>query len=284
MKNRPWKRKATFLASLAAACLSIFLSAKQTNSQATTPCSNPKATPHVYYDESGSWICWCRTGHHPDPTTDQQCGQSNSPAIEPTPSPTRPPIQPTATPTPTPEKRQDQPIPTATDTARTPTPTAARATPTASKQTPTPHPTQPPAPATPTASKQTPTPHPTQPPAPATPTATPANTAMPSDLASSGRDCLPTHRARPLALCPTGSDSGWWIIWFDGDRRQTGPHVPYPAPWLNGRAQSARNPFTGAGVTFYWHRSHLEIDTVDRHGKPYRVHINTHGDESYESW
>ena len=60
------------------------------------PAPTQKQPPTVYYDESGSWICWCRTGHHPDPTTDQQCGQSNSPAIEPTPSPTRPPIQPTA--------------------------------------------------------------------------------------------------------------------------------------------------------------------------------------------
>lgn len=247
MKDKRGELVLIFLAAVVTACLLWFLAVQPAHGQSAI-CSDPRATPHVYYDSDGSSVCWCRTGHNPRPG-DQQCGRSSQPSDTPRPATFTP--TPSATPTVT-------PTPSATPTA---TPALA------------PRPT-----ATPTPSKG-----PAEPVVAEKPTAAPAAAKM-----FAGLQCLPKHSARPVALCDSRSGSGWWLYFLAAGRLRTGPHVPYPADlegetmpvYLVG----IDHPFNGSRVEAVYlpGKRVIRVSAAYANGKPYVFAVDV--DNRVEHW
>ena len=97
--------------------------------------------------------------------------------------------------------------------------------------------------------------------------------------------CLPKHAARPVALCDTGSGSGWWLYFVGpGGRVVSGPHVPYPSPALMGRTVFVRHLITGHLVALVWRGQALEVRTWYAHGKMYVFRVDRAGRVAFEEW
>jgi len=102
--------------------------------------------------------------------------------------------------------------------------------------------------------------------------------------------CIPKHAGRPIALCTTGSGSGWWIRWIGRDGYVVyGPYVPN-AGTLAGQPDrvlvDAVSPTTDRRVIISWHarQRRLEISTRYADGKPYRFLIYPDGRIEFLEW
>ena len=87
--------------------------------------------------------------------------------------------------------------------------------------------------------------------------------------------CIPKHAGRPIALCETGSGSGWWLRYIGPDGHiEYGPYVPN-ARTLRGQPDRVivddDNPITGTSVKIKWvaRLKHIEVATRYANGKPY---------------
>ena len=97
--------------------------------------------------------------------------------------------------------------------------------------------------------------------------------------------CLPQHAARPLALCETGSGSGWWLYYVGpGGRVVSGPHVPYPSPALDGRRAVLRHYISGAPIVLDWSADSLQVRTVYDNGKAYFFDVDAAGRVDHIAW
>ncbi len=97
-------------------------------------------------------------------------------------------------------------------------------------------------------------------------------------------DCIPKHAARPIALCATGSGSGWWLYFIGpGGRVMSGPHVPYPSPALAGRQVVLRHYISGEPIWLVWSSGRLQVRTVYA-GKPYHFSVGADGVVRHIAW
>ena len=83
-------------------------------------------------------------------------------------------------------------------------------------------------------------------------------------------ECLPKHAARPIALCETGSGSGWWLNFVINTGVVTGPHVARIG--TAGDAELFYSP-SGQRVRVTWIGGAVVVSTTYRDGKPYRFYI-----------
>jgi len=107
----------------------------------------------------------------------------------------------------------------------------------------------------------------------------------PSDSGESAQkwrpDCIPPHAARPVALCETGSGSGWWLHYAGWGLVITGPYVPYAG---DGERVYV-HPITGQLVTITWPAPGIvRIATAYADGKPYTVVAYRDQRWTYEEW
>ena len=176
----------------------------------------------------------------------------------------------TATPTPTATNTRRPAVPTEEEPTWTTTPTAPA----------------PPETATPTATTRA-----TSQPSPSA-TATPAATARPTltpiaaTMARKAVDlpCLPKHAGRPVALCESGSGSGWWLYYIGaGGRIESGPHVPYPSAELAGKRAVLRHYISGAPIELRWSAESVQVRTAYG-GKAYHFAIDADGGVRHIAW
>ena len=161
-------------------------------------------------------------------------------------------VRPTATATRRPSRAATAtrpPVPTSTAT-RPPVPTSTA--------------TRPPVPTSTATRPPVPTSTATRPPVP-TSTAT-----RPPVPTSTALQCLPMHAARPIALCETGSGSGWWLHFVTRTGVLTGPYVPRARP--AGETQAFQNP-AGGVVRVTWLAGAVSISASYRNGEPYRFFV-----------
>ena len=106
--------------------------------------------------------------------------------------------------------------------------------------------------------------------------------------------CLPKHAARPVALCETGSGSGWWLHFVAADGQVvTGPHVRF----VSGLAELASetvpvylvqeiSPTTGMPVTVVWLPAvqAVQVRTWYADGKPYVFLVFEGGRVAHWEW
>ena len=155
-----------------------------------------------------------------------------------------------------------QPTPT-----KTPVPAADTATPTATR-------TPVPAPATARGIPGSPT-----------PVSTLRTAPEPSDSSESAQkwrpDCIPAHAGRPVALCETGSGSGWWLHFAGWGLVLTGPYIPY-----NGSGEREYiHPIIDQLVTVTWPApGTVRIATAYADGKPYTLVAYTDQHWTHEEW
>lgn len=222
---------------------------------------------------------------------------TNTPAPPP---PTTTPVPPTATrPTPIVTVKvivPTKPPPTAINPVRTALPTATipvpTVTPPPTKQSPTPTrgPAPPPTatPRPPAATGQPPTASPTP---RLLPTAALAVSVFLHTAPVARTACIPQHAARPVALCPSGSGSGWWL-YFIGNmgRSAAGPYVPYAAEMMDESVPvdlvNQVHPFSGHSLTVVWVpiEQNIEVRTAYSDGKPYVFNVSEGGVVSFEEW
>ena len=195
-------------------------------------------------------------------------------------------------------------LPTATETP-TPPPTAT--------ETPTPLPTATETPTPPPTATETPTPLPTVLP---TATSTYNSPKAQGDGARTGNsppsgtdpgesnlgrsepqwtsDCIPIHASRPVALCETGSGSGWWLYWIGGDGLiESGPYLPNARTiFQEGKAGERLtllytvNPLTSRQVLIEWlpQEQRIVLRTSYANGKPYEFTVAEDGAVQYVEW
>ena len=124
----------------------------------------------------------------------------------------------------------------------------------------------------------------TNPPAPSAPPAGIAATSTAKTATNTRLGCIPRHAARPLALCNTGSESGWWLYFVGpGGRVITGPHVPYPSPALAGRHLVLRHYISGEPIWLTWQADRLQVRTGYA-GKAYVFSVTRDGWVRHEAW
>lgn len=122
------------------------------------------------------------------------------------------------------------------------------------------------------------------PPAPSATSAGIAATSTARTAANTRLGCIPRHAARPIALCDSGSDSGWWLYFVGpGGRIKTGPHVPYPSPALAGRHLVLRHYISGEPIWLVWHADRLQVRTGYA-GKAYVFSVTRDGRVRHEAW
>ncbi len=122
------------------------------------------------------------------------------------------------------------------------------------------------------------------------PTATPAADQV-TPAAQQGRTsrslrstCVPRHAGRPVALCATGSGSGWWLYYIGpGGRVVTGPHVPFPSAETAGRQVVLRHYISGEPIWLTWHADRLQVRTGYA-GKAYVFSVTREGWVRHEAW
>ncbi|MDE2761436.1 MAG: hypothetical protein OXK74_01455, partial [Gemmatimonadota bacterium] len=107
-------------------------------------------------------------------------------------------------------------------------------------------------------------------------------------------DCIPLHAARPVALCETGSGSGWWIYWIGEDGLiESGPYLPNAQAiaqdgksggWLT--LVYTVNPLTSRQVLIEWlpQERRIVLRTAYANGKPYELTIAEDGTVQYVQW
>lgn len=168
------------------------------------------------------------------------------------------------------------------DDTATPVPPTATPEPTATMSPP-PKPTEPVGvTATPTRPAARPTATPT-----GTPKATPtvAQTPPRTPQKALALPCLPNHAARPVALCPTGSGSGWWLIYLArGNKPVAGPHIPFPHSWIDRTRLEVLHELTLQPVSITWREDHIKVRTYYEDGKPYYFDAWEDGRVEHRRW
>ena len=96
--------------------------------------------------------------------------------------------------------------------------------------------------------------------------------------------CLPKHAGRPVALCRSGSGSGWWLLFIGAGRVETGPHVPFPSAVLVGRTVFVRHSITGRLVALSWRGGYLQVRTAYGDGKRYVFRVRQDGRVVHQEW
>lgn len=193
-------------------------------------------------------------------------------------TPTRTPIS-THTPAPPPPPGPPEDTPRATPP---PPPIPPEVTPTWTTT-----PDVPPPPGTPAATDMVTPTATTQAASPPSPSATPTGivaTSTAKRTKAPTLECIPKHAARPVALCATGSGSGWWL-YFIGPRGRvmSGPHVPYPSPALAGRQVVLRHYISGEPIWLNWGAGRLQVRTAYA-GKPYHFSVGADGAVRHMAW
>ncbi|MDE0078566.1 MAG: hypothetical protein OXO50_13675 [Caldilineaceae bacterium] len=123
-------------------------------------------------------------------------------------------------------------------------------------------------------------------PAPPAATARPTLTPVAATMARKAVDlpCLPKHAGRPVALCESGSGSGWWLYYIGaGGRIESGPHVPYPSAELAGKRAVLRHYISGAPIELRWSAESVQVRTAYG-GKAYHFAIDADGGVRHIAW
>lgn len=92
--------------------------------------------------------------------------------------------------------------------------------------------------------------------------------------------CLPKHAARPVALCETGSGSGYWLFFVTDRGIISGPYIPLA---FEGK-RFYRFPTDGRLLTVSWTAAGIAIETSYADGKPYRFTVEPGGRVSWQKW
>ena len=102
------------------------------------------------------------------------------------------------------------------------------------------------------------------------------------------------HAARPVALCETGSGSGWWLYFVGADGRvETGPHVRFVSGLAEVVAETVPvylaqevSPTTGRTVTIVWLPAEqvVLVRTEYADGKAYLFHVDHDGQVTHRDW
>ena len=107
-------------------------------------------------------------------------------------------------------------------------------------------------------------------------------------------DCIPLHAARPIALCETGSGSGWWLYWIGEDGLiESGPYLPNARTISEEGKAGERltlvytaHPLTSRQVLIEWlpQEQRIVVRTSYVNSKPYEFAITEDGDVQYMKW